>query len=589
MKQNQLYLIKSGQNSFVETEDEVTIGLSGGNIGFGTTTPEVFMHVTGDAQIDGDLTVKGNFTTVDSTTIQVDDKNIEIGVGATTDAAADGGGITLHGATDKTITWSNANDAWTSSEHIHTANGKHVATDQVRAINGDGLKLYDDGGNGIFVEDGGNVGIGNTAPAYDLDVNGSGSFSNSLYVGGYRVYTTSDGAWKWQDSGDDIYYIAGKVGIANDSPGYNLHVSGDTAVDGNFIVNGASGNLNVSELNVSGDYVHVNYSQENLSNDRGGLKVSHTGVTNAATLDYLSSSDHWQFNKKLQVLGDLDVQNNLIIGGNDVIDQGDVGSEPNQIPLNKDLGSLAYMDAPQIEDLNVDTLELREMAAEISDTAVDVFVYDTRRDSDGGAWRSRTQHTSWYNEELNTVTRGGRREFPAVAVIVAEADKVTIYDGDDPDLNMWMVFEGQFVADLKNCKLVCWANNSGGITSCGLLNGLLGIGTGGNGGLIAINFVKDFSRYYRTEDSSYTGAIYSGNISKRNTLNYSWVGDYNEFGIVNDYVNDVAMTILPNAPIDDDTGLPIPTIAVATDGGVSVIKDDGSVVDITELVMVIIY
>ena len=35
------------------------------------------------------------------------------------------------------------------------------------------------------------------------------------------------------------------------------------------------------------------------------------------------------------------------------------------------------------------------------------------------------------------------------------------------------------------------------------------------------------------------------------------------------------MTILPNAPIDENTGLPVPTIAVATDGGVSVIKDDG--------------
>ena len=41
------------------------------------------------------------------------------------------------------------------------------------------------------------------------------------------------------------------------------------------------------------------------------------------------------------------------------------------------------------------------------------------------------------------------------------------------------------------------------------------------------------------------------------------------------------MTILPNAPIDSETGLPIPTIAVATDGGMSVIKGDGSVVDIT--------
>jgi trimeric autotransporter adhesin len=41
------------------------------------------------------------------------------------------------------------------------------------------------------------------------------------------------------------------------------------------------------------------------------------------------------------------------------------------------------------------------------------------------------------------------------------------------------------------------------------------------------------------------------------------------------------MTVLPNAPIDAATGLPVPTIAVATDGGVSVIKDDGTVVDIT--------
>jgi hypothetical protein len=37
-------------------------------------------------------------------------------------------------------------------------------------------------------------------------------------------------------------------------------------------------------------------------------------------------------------------------------------------------------------------------------TAVDVFVYDTSLDSDGGVWRKRCQHTSWYNEPLNTAT-----------------------------------------------------------------------------------------------------------------------------------------------------------------------------------------
>ena len=55
------------------------------------------------------------------------------------------------------------------------------------------------------------------------------------------------------------------------------------------------------------------------------------------------------------------------------------------------------------------TLDLSDIDSSISDTAVDVFVYDTRKDSDGGAWRKRTQHTSWYNETLNTSTRGSRR------------------------------------------------------------------------------------------------------------------------------------------------------------------------------------
>jgi len=49
--------------------------------------------------------------------------------------------------------------------------------------------------------------------------------------------------------------------------------------------------------------------------------------------------------------------------------------------------------------------------------------------------------------------------------------------------------------------------------------------------------------------------------------------------IVNNTVNDCAATVLPDAPIDPATGLPVPTIAVATEGGVSVIKDDGTVVD----------
>jgi hypothetical protein len=75
--------------------------------------------------LSGDLTVNGTTTTINSTTLSVDDKNIVLGdVAEPTDITADGGGITLKGTTDKTFNWVDATDSWTSSEHINIASGK---------------------------------------------------------------------------------------------------------------------------------------------------------------------------------------------------------------------------------------------------------------------------------------------------------------------------------------------------------------------------------------------------------------------------------------------------------------------------------
>lgn len=76
--------------------------------------------------LSGDLTVNGTTTTINSTEITVDDKNLVLGsVASPTDAGADGGGITLKGATDKTFNWVDSTDSWTSSEHIDLASGKN--------------------------------------------------------------------------------------------------------------------------------------------------------------------------------------------------------------------------------------------------------------------------------------------------------------------------------------------------------------------------------------------------------------------------------------------------------------------------------
>ena len=77
--------------------------------------------------LSGDLTVNGTTTTLNSTTLTIDDKNIILGDVATpSDATADGGGLTLKGATDKTFNWVDATDSWTSSEHVNLASGKSL-------------------------------------------------------------------------------------------------------------------------------------------------------------------------------------------------------------------------------------------------------------------------------------------------------------------------------------------------------------------------------------------------------------------------------------------------------------------------------
>ena len=126
------YIIKSQGGIFKVRDqtngvDRISVNTDGhvdvaGNLDVGAG-----VDITGDLTVSGNMTVSGTTTTIDTTTLTVEDKNIELGkVSTPTDTTADGGGITLKGATDKTFNWIDATDSWTSSEHIALPDNKKL-------------------------------------------------------------------------------------------------------------------------------------------------------------------------------------------------------------------------------------------------------------------------------------------------------------------------------------------------------------------------------------------------------------------------------------------------------------------------------
>ena len=110
---------KAASTAYVQTE-------------LGDYAPLAGATFTGNVVMSANLTVQGTTTTISSTTIEVADKNLELGkVSTPTDRTADGGGITLKGSTDKEIKWVDSTDAWTFNQNIAqtlTAQGGFTAT-----------------------------------------------------------------------------------------------------------------------------------------------------------------------------------------------------------------------------------------------------------------------------------------------------------------------------------------------------------------------------------------------------------------------------------------------------------------------------
>jgi len=88
----------------------------------------------------------------------------------------------------------------------------------------------------------GNIGIGTTSPGYGLDVRGSGAAGQVNAQAGLCINGVCKTSWTdagiggdlWTQTGSDIYYNTGNVGIGTNNPGATLQVNGNASFIGNI-------------------------------------------------------------------------------------------------------------------------------------------------------------------------------------------------------------------------------------------------------------------------------------------------------------------------------------------------------------------
>ena len=118
--------LSEGSSNLYYTDARVDARVSGGSLGNITTTgyirgpatftldPAAHGDDTGTVVIAGNLQVDGTTTTINSTTLTVDDKNITLASGSANAAAASGAGFTVDigTGTNPAITYDGTNDEW---------------------------------------------------------------------------------------------------------------------------------------------------------------------------------------------------------------------------------------------------------------------------------------------------------------------------------------------------------------------------------------------------------------------------------------------------------------------------------------------
>jgi len=290
------------------------------------------LFVGGSTTITGDLTVQGTTTTINSTTLLVKDKNIEMGVVTTpTDVTADGGGIILKGTTDKTILYDNALGVWVSNIDFNTTGSTLgnvtvgvVDNNTISTTTGD-LDITATGNNGVNITSGSDAptlitrntaGTNDIVRSLTLSVQSSGT--PAVGIGNSLEYEIETAVGNTERAGF-ISVVSTDVTPASEdfSMNFGLMTAGATASPV-MVLN------NAGDLQIDGDLT-VSGATDSSSSTTGAVKVAggvgivkklHVGGT--VSVDDTTNATS-TFTGSIQTDGGIGVVSDIFVGGNATI------------------------------------------------------------------------------------------------------------------------------------------------------------------------------------------------------------------------------------------------------------------------------
>ena len=230
----------------------------------------------GDVTIGGNLNINGTTTTIDTANLLVEDKNIIIGdVSSPSDSTADGGGITLKGASDKTINWVNSTDSWTFNQNVSvpsiTSTGSITTTGTITGgadfkATGNNLRLFAGGNHILSVDLNGKIYPSNDN-AKDLGYSSSGNRFRNLHmtgvINGGATWNGSVIASAYLDA--DTAHLSGSNSFTNSYNEFG-NSTGNVSNDGGWN----------ARLNVAGS-AHARLDVKSVSDGIITTMYSHTG------------------------------------------------------------------------------------------------------------------------------------------------------------------------------------------------------------------------------------------------------------------------------------------------------------------------